>query len=454
MKKSLFIITLILVLIPFLLLFSSCQAEDNKIIIEKPTFKIQFYLNESTLEATCEQEITVQDSIVPIQFYPIYQSIRDNIECYEIGEITVDNKTSEYDIDKTNHCIIPKTLPAIGKRSTICIRYKIMLSEGDYRLGINNRCFALTRAYPYVAYYNSGYQPRPFSEIGESESLEIADFEVSLKAKNNMVIASSGSEINCERDGDYSTSFYELENVRDFALFCSPYFTLRSQTIGDTIFRYYFQDDKSYQANITEGIEAYKLFSTSFSDYGYDSINIVRAPLSSNGMEYSCLCAVNEGLPKTQEGEVIAHEIAHQWWFLKVGNDQAYEPWLDESLAEFSTLYYLLKRGGGKIFQKRMENAYNIARLRMLKRQQLKVNLSVYDYNAQDYVDCVYTIGALLWVKLYEQYGMDLIDELKGYALENSLKIATKNILVSTIKEGTLKGYFQAWLEGKVAFVY
>lgn len=454
MKKHSFIITLILVLIPFLLLFSSCQAEDNDIIIEKPTFKIQFYLNENTLEATCEQEITAQDRIVPIQFYPIYQSIRDNIECYKIEEITIDNKSSEYDIDKTNHCIIPKTELTIGKRSTICIRYRIMLNEGDYRLGINNRCFALTRAYPYVAYYNSGYKPRPFTETGESECLEIANFKVSLKAKSNMVIASSGSEVSCERGGDYSTVFYELENVRDFAFFCSPFFTLRSQTIGDTVFRYYFQDDKSYQTNIAEGVEAYKLFSSSFSDYGYESINIVRVPLSSNGMEYSCLCAVNEVLPKTQEREVIAHEIAHQWWFLKVGNDQAYEPWLDESLAEFSALYYLLKRGEGKIFHKRTENGYNIARLRMLKKQQLKVDLSVYDYNTQDYVDCVYTIGALLWVKLYEQYGMELIEELKGYALENNLKISTKDNLVSTIKEGALKGYFQAWLDGKVAFVY
>lgn len=453
MKKSLLIITLILIS-SFLLLFYSCQAEDNDIIIEKPAFKIQIYLNENTLEATCEQELTVQDSIVPIQFYPIYQSIRDNIECYEIYEIEIDNKASEYDIDKTSHCIIPKTELTIGKRSTICIRYRIMLNEGDYRLGINNRCFALTRAYPYVAYYNSGYQPRPFTEIGESECLEIADFDVSLKAKSNMVIASSGSEVSCERDGDYATGFYELKNVRDFALFCSPFFTLRSQTIGDTVFRYYFQDDKSYQANITEGVEAYKLFSSSFSDYGYESINIVRVPLSSNGMEYSCLCAVNEELPKTQEGEVIAHEIAHQWWFLKVGNDQAYEPWLDESLAEFSTLYYLLKRGEGKVFQKRMENAYTIARLRMLKKQQLKVDLPIYDYNTQDYVDCVYTIGSLLWVKLYEQYGMELINELKWYALENNFRIATKDNLISTIKEGTLKGYFQAWLDGKVAFVY
>jgi len=30
------------------------------------------------------------------------------------------------------------------------------------------------------------------------------------------------------------------------------------------------------------------------------------------------------------------HEMAHQWWFGLVGNDQAMEPWLDEAMAVYS----------------------------------------------------------------------------------------------------------------------
>jgi aminopeptidase N len=32
----------------------------------------------------------------------------------------------------------------------------------------------------------------------------------------------------------------------------------------------------------------------------------------------------------------VAHEVAHQWWYGLVGNDQYAEPWLDESLATWS----------------------------------------------------------------------------------------------------------------------
>ena len=50
------------------------------------------------------------------------------------------------------------------------------------------------------------------------------------------------------------------------------------------------------------------------------------------------------------------HETAHQWWFEQVANDQAQQPWLDESLATYSErIYYenihpdLVSTGGGHI---------------------------------------------------------------------------------------------------------
>ena len=34
------------------------------------------------------------------------------------------------------------------------------------------------------------------------------------------------------------------------------------------------------------------------------------------------------------------HETAHQWWYARVANDQALEPWLDEAMATYSELLY------------------------------------------------------------------------------------------------------------------
>ena len=40
---------------------------------------------------------------------------------------------------------------------------------------------------------------------------------------------------------------------------------------------------------------------------------------------------------------IIAHEIAHQWWYGIIGNDQINSPWIDEALTEYSTILYYRK---------------------------------------------------------------------------------------------------------------
>jgi aminopeptidase N len=47
-----------------------------------------------------------------------------------------------------------------------------------------------------------------------------------------------------------------------------------------------------------------------------------------------------QGTPGEYLVAIAAHETAHQWWYGRVGNDQALEPWLDEALCTYSELIY------------------------------------------------------------------------------------------------------------------
>jgi hypothetical protein len=67
----------------------------------------------------------------------------------------------------------------------------------------------------------------------------------------------------------------------------------------------------------------------------YDSteldVVLVRGGLGAGiGMEYP------ELVFSVPAADVITHEIAHQWWYGLVGNNQYREPWLDESFAQYS----------------------------------------------------------------------------------------------------------------------
>ena len=66
-----------------------------------------------------------------------------------------------------------------------------------------------------------------------------------------------------------------------------------------------------------------------------------------DGMEFSGLVFVSETWFRTWGGTandwltlITAHEVAHQWWYATVGNDQSLSPYLDEALATYSELVF------------------------------------------------------------------------------------------------------------------
>lgn len=40
--------------------------------------------------------------------------------------------------------------------------------------------------------------------------------------------------------------------------------------------------------------------------------------------------------PPNEEGPVV-HELAHQWWYGVIGNNEYADPWLDESFAVYAS---------------------------------------------------------------------------------------------------------------------
>ena len=60
---------------------------------------------------------------------------------------------------------------------------------------------------------------------------------------------------------------------------------------------------------------------------------IVESTRRSLGQEYPTIVFLSDDLPLF----VTVHETAHQWFYSLVGNDQARDPWLDESLTQWAT---------------------------------------------------------------------------------------------------------------------
>ncbi len=122
----------------------------------------------------------------------------------------------------------------------------------------------------------------------------------------------------------------------------------------------------------------------------------------------------------------MVHEVAHQWWYNQVGNDQVRSPWLDEGLAEFSMYEYTLKRYG----EPRAE------RLRQLRWQlpvavvaqggnDAPIGRAVVDYE-QDYETLVYGKGALFFAELRDELGPATFQKLAA-DLSGTLPLAHRH---------------------------
>jgi aminopeptidase N len=111
---------------------------------------------------------------------------------------------------------------------------------------------------------------------------------------------------------------------------------------------YYFPfDAESGEAVLQTTADALELYSSLFGPYPRKSLTVIEADFL-DGMEYDGLYFLSKGFYNLYSGgpadyltSIAAHETAHQWWYAALGNDQAFEPWLDEALCTYSErLYY------------------------------------------------------------------------------------------------------------------
>jgi hypothetical protein len=231
--------------------------------------------------------------------------------------------------------------------------------------------------------------------FGEHQVYAAADFEVEITvagwAEPLILAASAQPE---QQNGD--TYRYRMEAARSFVISVSPYYQVYTQQVGGTtVYSYglpYYE--AGAQAALQYTAEALELYNRLFGEYARPSLSVVVADFL-DGMEYDGLYFLSRGFYNLYDGTaagyltaIAVHETAHQWWYGQVGNDQAYEPWLDEALCTYSErLYY-------EFIRPELADWWWAFRVDLYEPQGA-VNGAVYDYTGfRPYRDAVYLRGA------------------------------------------------------------
>jgi aminopeptidase N len=142
------------------------------------------------------------------------------------------------------------------------------------------------------------------------------------------------------------------------------------------------------------------------------------------------------------------HEVAHQWWYSLVGNDQQDEPWLDEALTQYSTvLFYEFIEGWNGAVSDVLEVRYAPV---AGTDDDLPFTLPVSEYSPSNYGPVVYAKGPLFFHALRQQVGDEaFLSLLTAYLEAYRYRIAHGEDLLSLMQTHTdqdLSPLYQEWL--------
>lgn len=343
---------------------------------------------------------------------------------------------------------------AAGEKTKIDLQYTIKLANVKHRLGYTEHAVNLGNFYAIPVIYDNGWQTYPYSYNGDPFYNDLYNFDVTMTAPDGYYIATSGTEI--------EKHHYQGYMLRDFAIVMSRDFKTLSRQVGDTVVTYYYLNDEIPDISLYTACNALAYFSNTFLDYPYKTLNVVQTDFLQGGMEYGALVYISlDVTDQFQYQYVIVHEIAHQWWYGLVGNDQTRTAWIDEGLAEYSTaVFFETHPQYNKTLKTFAEqNQASIAMFESIMEEygvfytrQMYKSLNGY-YMPSEYTINTYARGMLLFYNISEMIGYENLNQaLANFAHENCYDFATTNKLSHALEDDLgydLVNYINNYLAGR-----
>jgi len=304
------------------------------------------------LTATLDFEAHTLDADETIRYYnktgvalsDIVLSVQPNRygDAFSLSSVFQDNAAlTTYSLNDQRLTLnLPQPLQP-GAATTLGIKFRINIPAkvSDGLFGYDFNQIDLVDWYPFIVPYVNGWVLHDPMSFGEHLVYDASDIELNLKTGTNVIVAASAP---AETNGEWSR--YRLYGARTFSLSASDEFLVSESAVGSVVIRsYYFDGYKAAgEGMLYAAVQAVSIYSVKFAPYPYETLAVVQTDIH-DGMEYDGLVYLASdfygqygGGAKNNLVSIGVHEIAHQWWFGLVGNDQAMEPWLDEMMSTYS----------------------------------------------------------------------------------------------------------------------
>lgn len=388
----------------------------------------------------------------------------------DFSKILVDSRGCNYTFENEDENILnilfDKNI-APNDKITIYFEYSITLPNINHRFGYGENTINVSNFYPIVSVYENGdFDMDSYHYNGDPFYSDFANYNVSVTAPSVYTLVSSGVVDSVTDLGETKTYNISAIAIRDFAFIMSDSFEVKSTTVDGVTVRYYYYSNTFADECLETSVRALTTFKDLFGDYPYSTLNVVEANFVHGGMEYPNLVYISDSVvDKADYLNVIVHEIAHQWWYGIVGNDEYKYGWLDEGLTEYSTLLFYernLDYGVDTALLIKNQTSSYVTFIEVYKNVfdsvDTSMNRDLDDYDTEyEYVYIAYVKGMLFFNDLRGLVGdKKFFSAIQDYYLDHAFSFATPDSMLASFEKSTgmnLHDYFASWINGNVEII-
>ncbi|MBK6685056.1 MAG: M1 family metallopeptidase [Deltaproteobacteria bacterium] len=274
-----------------------------------------------------------------------------------------------------------------GQTITLELEFTAQLPKVFARSGYSGDFAMVAQWFPKLGVLQaSGWNCHQYHGLGEFYA-DYGDYRVAITVPADHVVGATGSLLETQTGADgWVTSIYAEKWIHDFAFAVDPRFleakrTFRAEVarqdpdtaavahhlglkpeqleLSDVEIRLLYQPE--HAAHVERYLDAMEFglgwYGRRYGAYPYPNLTVIDGPRGAGGamgMEYPTFIAGGVGWPSPESGpspeQVALHELAHQWWYGLVGNNEVEEAWLDEGFTTYSAGSAMDEKYGPKIF--------------------------------------------------------------------------------------------------------
>ncbi len=330
---------------------------------------------------------------------------------------------------------------------------------GVFNLNTLGPIAVLVNSYPLIAIREGG-EWRVDSVLPEGDAVvsKTSLYLAEVRVPDGWKLAATGITFEQSRDGGQEVYQVAGGPVREFVWIASPAFEERSSQVGNAVLQHWAlpETEPAWAEALLVSEDSLKIFSGLFGAYPYAELDVVALPLkNASGVEYPGLILIRDNLYTSSDiprllPTVVAHEVAHQWWYAVVGNDVLRYPWVDEGLATFSAQLYESKynppfyEGTNSYYQSRVKEIES-----QYGEQPIDQPVSAYAGTSSKYAVIAYQKSALFFEALRAQIGEDAFyTAVKEYYSANQYQIASPDELLDSFESACscdLEDLYDEW---------